>query len=397
MRDCDGIHHFSSLFPDTPVLVLAAGPSLDYILPFLPEISKRCVIIAVDTALRACLKSGINPDFIILVDPQYWNWRHLAGLSSPGSILITESAAWPAVFRFQCRRIYLCSSLFPLGKFIESRIGKKGELGAGGSVATSAWDFARFLGAKTIYMAGLDLGYPEKKTHFRGSTFEEQTHTVSGRTTPAETASIRTLYSAGPYEVPDYTGGTVLTDKRLMLYSWWFENRLAAYPENKTVTLSPDGVKIPGFTVAGYAELLQLPVCRDRITSKVETVLGTEFVPDMESFDNTIRELKNALEDIKELAAKAANLCSECGPEGSGRSYASVFAELDAIDRKIMQHPAKEIAAMVFQSVADETNGKDENKENPSGKAGVIARSKKLYTGIVAAADRNLTLLAKFD
>ena len=92
----------------------------------LPRLADRCVVIAVDTALRACLSAGVQPDFTILVDPQYWNWRHLDGTRAAGSVLITESAAWPAVFRYPARDIFLCSSLFPLGKYLESRIGRKG-------------------------------------------------------------------------------------------------------------------------------------------------------------------------------------------------------------------------------------------------------------------------------
>ncbi|MBP5448126.1 MAG: motility associated factor glycosyltransferase family protein, partial [Treponema sp.] len=111
-----------------PCVLLAAGPTLQTVLPHLREIQERAVTIAVDTALRACLKAGVQPDFIFLTDPQYWAWRHLAGLSSPQSILVVESAAYPSAFRFDCKKTVLMSSLFPLGKYFEERLGKKGSL-----------------------------------------------------------------------------------------------------------------------------------------------------------------------------------------------------------------------------------------------------------------------------
>ena len=43
-------------------------------------------------ARELCLKAGVEPDFVFLTDPQYWAWRHLAGLSSPQSILVAEGA-----------------------------------------------------------------------------------------------------------------------------------------------------------------------------------------------------------------------------------------------------------------------------------------------------------------
>ena len=154
--------------------ILAAGPTLSEVLPYLKQIQEKSVLICVDTALRSCLSAGVEPDFIILVDPQYWNARHIEGLRALKSTLITEIAAYPSVFRFECRQILLCSSLYPFGRYIEKYRGEYGKLSAGGSVATTAWDFAQWLGCTQIFFAGLDLSYPDKKTHVKGSTFEEK-------------------------------------------------------------------------------------------------------------------------------------------------------------------------------------------------------------------------------
>jgi len=380
-----GIAPFEGLASGLPVLVLAAGPSLDRILPHLPELRKRFIVIAVDTAVRACLRSGVEPDFIVLVDPQYWNFRHLDGLSSPSSVLITESAAWPAVFRFRCRKIFLCSSLFPLGKFLESRTGYRGELGAGGSVSTTAWDFARFLGASEIYMAGLDLGYPGKKTHFTGSLFEERTHTVSGRMAPAETAGMLALTSTGLFGVPDYLGKQVLTDKRLLLYAWWFESRLSRYPDHTTLTLTPEGVRIPGFRTASPGEALTLAPVRQRIDALLDGACAEESNGDG-LFQDALEELKGALENILTLSRDAERLCRK---GAAARGDRVLLERLNAIDKKILNHPAKEVAAMVFSLAGDE-NAK--NGEYPP-----LEASRRFYGRLSAAAEKNLELIAKFS
>ncbi|MBR1911323.1 MAG: DUF115 domain-containing protein, partial [Treponema sp.] len=165
----DGIQKFAGLnqklTQQLPFIVLAAGPSLETILPHLAELQKRSITVCVDTALHSCLAYDIEPDFIILVDPQYACAMHLEFLSAPHSILVAESAVWPSVFRVQCKEIVLCSSMFPIGQYFEKQLGQKGKLGAGGSVSTTAWDFARICGARSIYMAGMDLGFPGKQTH----------------------------------------------------------------------------------------------------------------------------------------------------------------------------------------------------------------------------------------
>jgi hypothetical protein len=388
-----GIGAFRDLFPDIPVLVLAAGPSLDRILPELPGLARRCVIVAVDTAARACVRAGVEPDFIVLVDPQYWNWRHLDGVKSPSSVLITESAAWPAVFRFPTRATCLCSSLFPLGKFIESRTGSRGELGAGGSVSTTAWDFARHLGSRRIVMAGLDLGFPERKTHFTGSVFEERTHATSSRLDTAESAGYRALYGAGPYPVADYAGNAVLTDKRLILYAWWFESRLAAYPDHATSTVTPEGVRIPGFSVESLSALASLSDARDEIERRLAAALGNIESPESEAFDKAVGDLRDALADIAKLAETGIAECdrwlSASARANAPRAANDLLVRLDAIDREILGHPAKEVAAMVF-GAATEPDGSE-------GQLDPIAASRRLYGRILEAAEKNSRMIEKFD
>ncbi|MDR0731798.1 MAG: DUF115 domain-containing protein, partial [Treponema sp.] len=122
--------------PGIPVFLAAAGPSLDEAGPLLGEIRKRCVVVAVDTSLRFMLGRGLDPDFAVVVDPQYWNFRHLDRCAAARTWLIAESAVYPPVLRHRFRGTFLCRSQFPLGCFIEDRVDPKGALGAGGSVAT---------------------------------------------------------------------------------------------------------------------------------------------------------------------------------------------------------------------------------------------------------------------
>ncbi|HOX18810.1 MAG TPA: DUF115 domain-containing protein, partial [Spirochaetales bacterium] len=170
-----GIAGLAGAFAGFPALVLAAGPTLDEVLPLLPELRERALVIAVDTALPSLAAAGIESDFVVVADPQYWNARHLDRARVSSSIIVTEAAVHPATFRLSARAFALCSSLYPLGRFLEDGSGDaKGRLGAGGSVATGAWDFARVLGCAPVYFAGLDLAFPRMRTHARASRFEQK-------------------------------------------------------------------------------------------------------------------------------------------------------------------------------------------------------------------------------
>lgn len=331
-----------------PCVLLAAGPTLKTVLPHLKEIQERAVTIAVDTALRACLKAGVQPDFVFLTDPQYWAWRHLAGLSSPRSILVAEGAAYPSAFRFDCKQIVLMSSLFPLGKFIEGRLGQKGALASGGSVATSAWDFARAVGAKEIFVAGLDLGYPDKQTHIKGSAFEEAAHNSSRRLNPAELQSARLLFSAKNQKGVDGQGKPIITDERMKLFAWWFENAIAASPATKTYSFSNKGLAISGVEFRSVQDFLKKPKIEEEKAAffgRAERSAAASLY-DKEKFGQVLQELKGGLNKIDSLSKKGIALCNDilCGDSRAAKR----IGELDAIDQEIMGSDAKNIAALVF-------------------------------------------------
>ena len=272
-----------------PFLIVGAGPSLEKVLPHLEAMKKRCVIVCVETSLRALLRNGVQPDFIILTDPQFWAYRHIAGLAAPDSILITEVSAYPAIFRFPCLQIALCSSQFPVGQWFEQKLGLTaasrnlvgagdlpgkawgqpagsadsllGDLGTGGSVASSAWNFAAFCGASEIYTVGLDFAFPGRQTHIRGSEAEQTYHTVSSRLATPDKFTATALFSANAVLSKDYNGRPVLTDSRMKMFSWWFEARLAGCPGVKTFTLSPEGLCTPGMQPAAVTDLLSKAEC----------------------------------------------------------------------------------------------------------------------------------------
>lgn len=250
---------------DLPFLILGAGPSLEKIIPYFAKIKQKVITVCVETALPVLLKNNCDPDFIILSDPQYWAYKHIAGLKAPESYLISEISTYPPVFRFPCKQILLCSSQFPVGQYFEQFTGVFGDLGTGGSVASSAWNFAYFCGARKIFVNGLDLSFPGKQTHIKGSQAEQTLHTFSNRISSVEKSTTQTLYSANAVLSTNYKNQSVLTDSRMKMFAWWFESRLAACPEVKTYTFSEDSLQIPGIELCNFEELLSLP---DKISER---------------------------------------------------------------------------------------------------------------------------------
>jgi hypothetical protein len=374
IRDLPGVSRFAGLADcvsggPLPVFMAAAGPGLDKISGLLPEIRKRCLLVAVDTSLRFLLRNNAEPDFALVIDPQFWNSRHLDRCVSRNTRLIIESAVYPPVLRLPFKGMYLCGSLFPLGKFIEKRVDPKGDLATGGSVATSAWDFSRLLGAKQIWIAGLDLAYPNNKTHYRGAQFEEKALAESWRLGPSESWLARAMRDGIPCTGSAIGGGQVRSDRRLSLYAAWFENCFRQYPDIKNFNLSNGGLAISGFETACGDTFLALPDRRKEIDEKLESAgarIEAEFFDPQETqrrsqrYDKAIAELRTSLEQIKACCEKGEKTAKQALRQKPGpNEQEKILASLDSINRLIGSSEAKEIAGFLFPQQAIESDEKD--------------------------------------
>jgi hypothetical protein len=316
-RDLPGINNLAKAF-DFPVLVLAAGPSLDRLAPFLPGLYRRCVIVAVDTALRFLAHHGITADFAVSADPQYWNLLHLLLEPFPAESLVCCASVQRRSF-FLAKNTFLISPKFPLGRFIEKAVGEKGCLDAGGSVATSAFDFARRIRggpSKPIIIAGLDLAFPQLKTHYKGARFEENMLARQGRFWPAELSAFLAVSGASPFWAKSASGGTVLTDRRLSLYAKWFEKELLC-AKNEVYALFDDGLAIAGLTRQPVEMALGLKPCRESIEAcktKLFAAIAGKFSAPEESAARARRYkiARTQLEDgLKMLADGKTPVASE--------------------------------------------------------------------------------------
>jgi hypothetical protein len=406
IRDLPGVSRLADIARadgssgELPVFLAAAGPGLDSIASLLPEIHKRCIVVAVDTSLRFLLRNGVAPDFALVVDPQFWNSRHLDRCVNPVTRIVVESAVYPPVLRLPFKEKYLCGSMYPLGIFIEQRVDQKGSLGAGGSVATTAWDFATMLGAQQVWIAGLDLAFPGQKTHFKGARFEEKALAESGRLNPAETWLIHALRDGIPFKAPALSGGEVLTDRRLSLYAAWFETRFRNYPGIRNYSIIGSGEKwstegtspawkagvigvgseggsvvggglaITGLEPVGAEALLALPERRDEIDKRLEAVSSRIeadfFEPEEvrrrgERYEAATKALFSGLQLIQEACKKGIKiaeqaLCSKPDQAGTDIDREKTLAALDEVNRSITGSEVREIAEFLLPTEASATD-----------------------------------------
>ena len=390
------VAEWENVFRGTPATVCAGGPSLDEALPAIPDLAARTVVIAVDTAVPPLLRVGVEPDFIVVVDPQYWNTRHVDNLDLSHSLVIGESATHPRSFRVLERPVFLCSSLFPLGRFLEAARTPFGSLGTGGSVTTTAWDFARHVGADPIYLAGLDLGYPGFQTHVTGSLFEERSHTIADRIQPAEGLQVSYIEGGRPYFTRANDGSQVLSDQRMAVYKDWFALQQELPLRGHTplsYNLSRRGVLIDGLTPAPISHALRHTPRRNRINATLRRVEATPH-DDPQKSSSAVAELVARLsEDLDragELAREATEAASrQPSPNTQEPGATAGFSrDLAVIEEEIRRLESKDIIGFLLESVADEVSS-----EAPRNYQEALDNSRRLYGAIAESAQFHRDML----
>ena len=385
-----GIDSIKERFKGLPALILAGGPGLDKSLENLKSYREKCLIIAVDTSLSAALRYGVEPDFLVVVDPQYWNFRHLDRCSLKNTIVVSEPSTYPHTFRNPEADYIFASSVFPLGQKIEKETYRRGKIGAGGSVSTTAWDFARIAGCSPVVFAGLDLSYPEKQTHFKGSFFEERSHTLSGRTMTAAHMDYKLLTDASLIEAESNSGGSVFTDRRLVIYRQWFEEQQKQH-NVKTLTLSKSGIKIEGITLTDHDYINNLPDIRRSLDDKISDTLEEikTDLTDRGKYIEICEKTASSLDKLKSVSVRGLEICRMLLE--SGRYNEQAADELNRIDNEILSGESRDTAGFLLQEVSRKILTSE--KETDFKK--VIGNSLSIYDNLIKSSDYHIKLIKK--
>ncbi len=142
---------------------VGAGPSLVRNVDLLadPDLRKRVVLIAVQTALRPLLVRGIRPDFVTALDYSPICARFYEGLPPlPEVTLVAEPKAHPAVLDAFPGPVRLLKNDFSdrlLGDLARPRVA----LNSGATVAHLSVYLAQHLGCNPIVLIGQDLGFSD--------------------------------------------------------------------------------------------------------------------------------------------------------------------------------------------------------------------------------------------
>lgn len=202
------------------LLIAAAGPTLEESLDQLDRLdASTYTLLAVDSALSALVARHLVPDAVVSMDAQYWNSRHLDGLTE--ETLVVELVSHPSVIRRHRGRVVVTGSSIPPVADLEGR--RFPHLPSGGSVATAAASFAALMEASHILWLGLDLSWVRGRTHARPALGESLIRAMAHRLDTAETRNLSSSMSQPRVPIQGHRGEGLLVDQRHHLYALWLD------------------------------------------------------------------------------------------------------------------------------------------------------------------------------
>lgn len=276
---------------DKPVIVVGAGPSLNKNIHHLHEAKGKALIMCVDTAYRILSKHGIEPDLVVTLDGSPMNAEHMKGCSYSSIPLLMDVYSHRDIgTNHKGPKIIVTSD-----SYHESWWTKVSELdveaskfSTGGSVATAACGFARFIGANPVILIGVDLSYPNGSCYADGALHDDKTiESIKG---------VRKLH-----EVISINGEPVSTTDDYLFYLRWL-HKMAKQKDRTYINATEGGAVREGFSIKTLQSCLteeckdDVPVVEWRQSLSIRPILN-------DVFERVLRNLKRSRNELK-LASK---------------------------------------------------------------------------------------------
>jgi hypothetical protein len=236
--------------PVQRAFVTGAGPSLESQIPELRSIRESGYLIASDTSLPALLSYGVIPDLVISIDCQLVSYHHfLQGMPDQVPLLL-DLASPPVLTRLSRRSAYFTSN-HPLSLYLSSHWRPLPYIDtSGGNVSHAAVSLAKFLGAKQIYLLGIDFSYPEGKAYCRNTYLYPLFRSQESRLKPLENLFLSFILKNETIMKDRIQGSLRYTTRPLIGYKERLERYLQAW-NTEVISLPGKGVPLESKPVKG--------------------------------------------------------------------------------------------------------------------------------------------------
>jgi len=218
-----------------PVVLVAAGPSLDDALGYLKQVRDKVKIFAVGSALKNLLKNEIVPDMFCIIDPQEIVYEQIKGLETLNvPMCFLASASSKAVENYLGPKYIFFNDVNEYGSVVVE---------TGKSVSTAVLSIAILSGAKNIFFVGLDLAFVNNKFHCNNYPHRDKIN--------------NSIYM----KVEGVSGDLVSTTRGMYYFKTWIEKKISKHADINFINLSK-GARINGSQIL---DIINLPDYLDKM------------------------------------------------------------------------------------------------------------------------------------
>lgn len=278
---------------EMPVILVAAGPSLDKNIELLKQVKGRALIVAVDRALNSLFEHGITPDLSCTIDAN----KSLANYENPISeevpLLCIPEANRKILDKHKGKKLFVIPNGFTR-KVVDRLDLEQDELVIGGSVATAAFGALTAVGFKNIILIGQDLCIYGNHTHAFAA--EKGNELII----PDDEDRIK---------VKANDGGIVETRHDFKFYIDWYVEHIQALEEGYTVINATEGgALIEGTKVMTLQEAID-GYCTKEYDIKALIDSIPKITEDKQQVLDIVEEMIEQLTNMKKYSKEAVNLC----------------------------------------------------------------------------------------
>ena len=241
-------------FKDKAAVIVSPGPSLEKNLNTLKKVKGKALIICVLHALKDLQRMGIEPDFVVHVDPvdlktierkkdgkviSLWDqWIDQNDLSKISHFVVSNYQK-PNMFEIPAKNVMWMSSGLPIGDLLPLEVFDY--VRVGGSVSHAAFDLAVELGCSSIALVGQDLAYSKG-----GANYSQ--HANLGDSLEDQAKAHMKVYG-NDVEAEGWNGETVISNNTYISFGQAFEMFARELDEKdiKLFNCSEGGLNIKGF------------------------------------------------------------------------------------------------------------------------------------------------------
>ncbi len=306
-----GFNFFVNLYKGIPIVIVAAGPSLDKNIDLLTKIKNKAVIITVSNALRSLLEKSIIPDFVVVSDSSKVLEKHIP--NSKRKELVNVVLAYDPIVYPQIisdwpgpKIVSSPAKTDVLLNWIEQFTDYKGRIFFGGSVAHAAFSLAYYFGGDPIIFVGQDLALSDGYTHVTGSYARQ---TIEDNKIEMTEKKMNNKY----LEIEDIYGDTVLTREDYYRYLKWLNRTIdkikKVKPNLKIIDSTEGGAKIENTNIMKLKNVIKEYCNKEyNIRKKLFNKLNQYEVEIDKNIVNKIKNIMNELNYLVNLTENGLNI-----------------------------------------------------------------------------------------